>query len=292
VQTLGCIGSAKALPLLTAMLKAPDWTLNVAAAEAIGDIGDADPRALAILRDLADRHWSGIVRDAAANARDRLSPGYVPKPPEQKTGPDIETLFLGGIMGPFDHGLPYCDPAGRYSLDGKSWFDAKWHNPGHQPVPPGFRGMRLVQGAGQQSFLRVADGWLMGSDGFESEGVLVHVSDTGVITDLDRGVSIEGIVKVGGRYFAYGYNLLRAGWAGALKQITRTADGHWQARDVVTLPSVAFAHAIAPGGKLLLSDGANTYAVLGERIVPLKCEKTHAEGYAFGAMSDPRYWRD
>ena len=41
----------------------------------------------------------------------------------------------------------------------------------------------------------------------------------------------------------------------------------------------AIFYAFAPGGELLLSDTPNDYAVIGNDVVPLKCEKTFSKSY-------------
>ena len=77
------------------------------------------------------------------------------------TDPDEipETVFIS-IGGPLhiDHGLPWCDPHAKYSIDGTIWFPVNWKVPVLERVPSTFRGRDYLQGVGTQSFLRVGDG--------------------------------------------------------------------------------------------------------------------------------------
>ena len=287
VETLGCIQSRKSVPLLSSFLASNDWKLVRLSAKALGDIGDAQPEVLAGLRRIAQTNWSKKVRDTAAASADKLS-GVTEKPAARNAKSDIETVVVGGEPAPNDHGLPWCDDHGRYSIDGQRWFSVKWIERSLMPVPQGFPRKEILQGVGSQTFVPVRDGWLMGSDGFESEGVLVHVSHDGEMTFLDRDrdpgdggppawgdTTITGIRKIGGSYFAFGYALLTVGDdVGVLWKIARADNGEWSAKRVLVLPSAPYAYAIAPSGELLLSDGPNDYAIVREKIVPLRCEKT------------------
>jgi hypothetical protein len=292
VETLGCIQSRKSVPLLLSFLDSNDWKLVWLSAKALGDIGDPKAEVLAGLRRIAQTHWSKKVRDAAAASADKLS-GVTEKPAAQNAKSGIETIVIGGEPAPNDHGLPWCDEHGRYSIDGQRWFDVKWIEPSLMPVPQGFPRKDILQGVGSQTFVPVQDGWLMGSDGFESEGVLVHVSRDGEMTFLDRDrdpgdggppawgdTTIKGIEKIGNSYFAFGYALLTVGNdVGILWKIARADNGEWSAKRLLVLPGAPYAYAIAPSGELLLSDGPNDYAVVRGAVVPLKCEKTFPGGF-------------
>jgi len=281
LHALGCVGSKKALPLLTAKLTTPDWEANVAAATAIGQIGGASPDVIAILERLSEHHWSSKVRKAANDALAILRGTSVPSPAKPQKG-KIETIVVGGPPGPVDHGLPWCDDHGRYSIDGKSWFFVKWIEPKLEPLPNGFPAQGVpLQHMGTQSFLQIDDGWLFGSDGFEDEGFLAHVSRGGTFQELDeQNASILGIANVNGHHMAFGFEILKSSdRAGSLLELYRATNDSWRANRVLALPSAPTAHAIAPGGELLLTDGPNDYAVIGNDVVPLKCEKTFPGRY-------------
>ena len=280
-RALGCIGSQNALPLLTARLTAPDWEANVAAATAIGQIGGAPPDTIAILERLSEHHWSVKVRNAADDALAALRGTSNQSPAKSQKG-KIETITIGGPPSPVDHGLPWCDDRGRYSIDGKSWFFVKWIKPTPEKLPDGLPAKNVpLQGLGTQTFLHVGDGWLFGSDGFEDEGFLGHASQNFPFQELDQQhASILGIVEVKGRYLAFGFELLKSSdRAGSLFELTRAADGSWHADRVLALPSAPTVYAFSPGGQLLLSDVPNDYAVIGNDVVPLKCERTFPKSY-------------
>jgi HEAT repeat protein len=286
IATLGCIRSRKAVPALVEMLQSRDWQTVAGAADALGRIGARDDAVTAELRGVVRDHWSIAVRRQAWKALTALAvdlPEPVPFYPWRETNEQI----IGGPPGPIDHGLPWCDDHGKYSIDGVHWFTVKWIQPVLQPVPAKFpKKDVLLQGIGTQTFLRTDDGWLFGSNGFESEGVLAHVSDRGVITAMDAipntpfgHASVQGIVRVAGRYFAFGFEILKAGDAGVLFEFTRSPAGQWEAHVLMDLPSAPYSHAIAPTGELLLSDGPNDYAIVQDRIVPLKCETKFPQSY-------------
>lgn len=293
VRALGCIGSAKAEPLLAGMLEVPDWQLNMVAAKAIGNISAARPDTRAILHRLAAKHWSKKVRTAAQDALDTLA-AHPPLPPPPKPA-GSEIITIGGSPGPFDHGLPWCDLRGRFSVDGKRWFKPVWHLPALAPVPRGFTGTRWVQGIGTQSFLAVPGGWLMGSDGFEGEGVLLFVPRHGAVqallsengTPTGDDATIAGIVRVHGRIYAFGYEILRAGGVGSLFELSQK-NGRWRAERVLALPSFPGAFAFSPQGDLLLADPANTVAVVDGAIVPLQCATRFSDSY-FSSHSEDEF---
>jgi hypothetical protein len=288
VETLGCIRSTKAIPMLIGLLDAPDWALNIAAAKALGKIGQPTSEVLTALKQLSQNHWSARVKMAAFNALQQL--GANPAPvlnisDHVKDDDDPEVL---GLPYPFDHGLPWCDDKARYSIDGEKWFTVKWISSTLERVPLGFRPKTdlLIQKIGTQTFLRVRDGWLFGSDGFEGEGVLAHVSNSGVVTEMEAGTgapfghaSIVRIVRVKDRFFALGSELLKVGHAGVLFELSKSAEGKWTSTRRAILPGPPGVYAIAPTGDLLVSDGPNDYAVIEDQIVPLKCEKTLPGSY-------------
>ena len=285
VDTLACIGSRKAVPALARMLEPPDWQVNEKAAVALREIGVSNPVVIAALTKLYETHWSVRVKKSAWQTLAAFGVPlpepkmfYAPEPPtveqQRVTDGEVPETFFISNGGPqhFDHGLPWCDYRARYSIDGMTWFPVKWIEPVLQRVPRGFRGRDYVQSVGTHSFLRVSDGWLFGSQGFEGQGFFLHVSDSGTATRLiEPGASIVSIFEFGGKYFAIGSEP-RAGDPGALIEITRSADGKWSGKSLLTLPGSAWAHAVAPTGELLLGDGPNGIAIVGGTIVPMKCE--------------------
>lgn len=299
VRTLGCIRSVKALPVLTEALRARDWPLNLVAARAIAAIGTRDPGTLAVLNRLAATHWSLKVRDAASATLEPASGAFSARdmvPAERSRGVAssamrqgrVEIITVGGLPGPFYHGLTQCASGSRYSIDGRRWFHVAWRRPAWNDAPPGFRPkIPLVQEDGDQkigtqTFLRVRDGWLMGSSGFEFEGVLAHVGNDGAVQLLRGkigGPTIFGIVRASATIYAFGLEFLRDDPAGSLFEIAQDGGGDWHATRILALPSPPRRYALAPSGELLLSDGPNEYAIVQGDVVPLKCEKTAPDSY-------------
>jgi hypothetical protein len=277
VRALGCIRSSKSVPLLTRLLKGPDWQIAALSAVTLGSLQKADPSVIDALTSISRTHWSGIVRQAATRALAQISGQKISAQPLaiERTGE-----MIIGAVGAFDHRLPRCDEQDEFSVDGKTWFDRKWNFPERMAPPRGFAAANLLQPIGDQIFVAVYDGWLVGSDGFEGTGVLAHVSQTGKTRHLDNGISFNGadgdatvrhIFRHGKSYIALGYQILTVGEAGVLWQIDQGPDQAWRAQRKMILPSAPVAYMLGPNGELVIGDMKNTYAVVGERIAPLKC---------------------
>lgn len=286
ITLLGCIKSRNAVPVLLQQLTYPDWDTQRAVAIALGKIGDDAPQVRQALTGLAS-HWSKRVRDAATRALARLDgqPPAAPQPQPNETLVDangnptkVEKVTVGG-PNPVNHGLPWCDEGGKYSLDGSNWFKVKWIGPHLEPIPARFPFKRFARD-GVRQFMRVDDGWLFFTNRGEFTGDLVHVSDSGVVTTLESGeeTRIIGMYRQVDAIFAFGDQPLPNGDGGVLFSITRT-DGRWRSRSVATLPSEPEQFAASPAGDLLLRDMANSYAIIAGDILPLKCDKVHPGSY-------------
>jgi hypothetical protein len=277
-RVLGCIGSRKAVPVLIAALTFPDWETQGAIAIALGQISDPGAEAIDALERLAS-HWSRRVRSAAENALAKH--GRRPRPPEIPGVERVEELDVVtiGDAGAVDHGLPWCDDSGKYSIDGRSWFRVRWMKRARAAIPKGFP--KDLPDFGTRQFVRVADGWLYGADFGHYGGRFQHISNAGKVTELDETWhnATQGFVQDGKTILAYGLQLLKSGDGGVLFDVARTPDGVWRSTRIATLPSPADAQAKAPSGEILLTDGANTYALIDNEVVPLKCEKTHPGSY-------------
>jgi HEAT repeat protein len=281
-RALGCVGSRKALPVLLAAIAVPDWQTQGSIAIALGQIPNPGDEAIAALEKLA-RHWSSRVRSAAENAL--VKHGRRPVPPKQADDAElVEAMDVDSFGGgtPIDHGLPWCDERGKYSIDGHSWFRVKWNKRTQEPIPKGFPEEVGAIMRGTRAFLRVEDGWLYGADFGHYGGRFQHVSDAGKVSELDEPHhnATQGFVRHNDRILAFGYQLLKSGESGALFTVARLPDGVWKAKRIAALPSPADASAKGPNGELLFTDGANTYAWIND-VVPLKCAKTHRGRFAY-----------
>jgi hypothetical protein len=274
-RVLGCIGSRKSVPTLAAGLAFPDWETRGEIAIALGNIPDPGAEAIAALETLAARHWSKLVRTSAENALMKL--GQRAPRPEVNATDYVEPLDVMRLpwssVAPVDHGLPWCNPAGKYSIDGRTWFRIKWERRKGAALPKAFP-VKLPEW-GTRQFVRVEDGWLYGADFGHEGGRFQHISDAGKVSELDETWhnATQGFVHDGGAILAYGYQILKSGDGGVLFNVARNTDGVWRAARIATLPSPAHERAKGPNGEILLSDTPNQYAVIEREIVPLKCEK-------------------
>lgn len=280
-RALGCIGSRKAIPAMIAALSFPDWETRGAIAIALGGIANPGTEAITALEDLAARHWSKLVRISAENALIKL--GRRPPRPDASAGDYVEPMDVVRLhwssSSPVDHGLPWCNPAGKYSIDGHAWFRIKWDTRKRAPIPKGFP--IKVPDWGTRQFVRVADGWLYGADFGHEGGQFQHISDAGKVSELDQTWhnTSQGFLREDTAILAFGAQVLKSGEGGVLFNVARNADGAWRAVRIATLPSPAHAQSRGPKGEILLSDGPNQYAVSAREIVPLKCDKTFPGGF-------------
>lgn len=284
-RVLGCLHSAKSIPALLSALRATDWELSEWVAAALGNIEIADAKVIVALDALSRSHWSAIVRRTAAASLAHLSDSANPPPVLEeesaikKNSDGSTTIVIKMGPAPVDHGLPYCDPSGKYSIDGKTWFGVRWIEPSVKPLPRDYS-IKEVDAYGTREFYRVGDGWLYGAYRGHYDGSFEHVSYSGAVTELGLGdAAIMGFVRQGRKIFAYGYEVLSEGDGGSLFDVRSDAEGHWVAKRIAVLPSPPMARGVGPNGELLLTDEPNTYAVIDNQIVPLKCEKTFSKGY-------------
>lgn len=273
---LGCIGSRRSIPELLSLLALPDWETQEVVAAVLGRLGDARSDVTTALEQLATAHWSKRVRIAAERGLKKLTGRFVDDGRLER----FEVVSVSWSPQPIDHGLPWCDERGKYSIDGQRWFNVAWTKLGRAPVPRGFK--RAVTNHGTRHFLRVGDGWLYAADLGHYGGELEHVADDGRVTPLSAPWHTAGGGFVYDRkaILAFGSQVLISGEGGVLFDVARKTDGIWMATRVAALPSGATnAYAFGPHGEVLLGDEANQYAVVARQVVPLKCERTHKGSY-------------
>ncbi len=279
---LGCIGSKKSIPGLLSLLPFPDWQTQEVVAAVLGRLGDSKPEVVAALEKLAKAHWSKRVRTTAERALEKLAGRFV----DNGSLESFEVFELRWSPQPIDHGLPWCDDRGRFSIDGRGWFNVTWTKLNGK-VPKGFK--RKAAEIGTRHFLRVDDGWLYAANYGHEGGEFEHVSDDGRVTELSAAwhTSGGGFVREGDAILGFGSQILISGEGGVLFDVARRSDGVWKATRIAALPSGATsAFAAGPNGEVLLSDEANKYAVIARQVVPLKCTRVH-KGNFFDERNRP-----
>lgn len=276
-NALGCIGSREAIPQLTELLGSNDWMLAEAAAKALGKIGVSENNIISALNKAYQFSWSKVVRESARNALVDLGELEGSRSSAEDTNNEDSIIIKMG-PSPVDHGLPWCDEKGKYSIDNEHWFRVTWKESG-RPEPPKNFPSKYLADYRTRTFLQVDNGWLYGSELGHYDGEFLFWSDSGEEYLLgDAGTDIYKIMHHKDKIIAFGYQVIAGGDSGALFEVERVA-GIWKAKQILTLPSPPFAYAISPDGHLLLSDGPNDYAIIDLEIVPLKCEKTFDSSY-------------
>lgn len=279
VTVLGCMRSTKAIASLMPLLELPDWVLSQRVATALGRIDRDNPEIERALTRLVATHWSARVRKAAMEALLGSTIVGDDSDNEPQASEDDVVIVFGGRDGAVDHGLPWCDDRGLYSLDGNAWYPVEWIWPSLKPIPQDFPAIDLPE-HGTREFFRVEDGWLFGSNLGHYDGSFAHVSKTGEFTELnDNHAQISGFFRQGSRIFAFGYEILKTGEGGSLFEVMKSSDGHWSFRWIGALPGDPVAYAAGLNGELLLSDGANDFAIVADDVVPLKCELVRPGSY-------------
>jgi hypothetical protein len=126
--------------------------------------------------------------------------------------------------------------------------------------------MRGRKGYGSNTFFRVKDGWLFGTDLWHYGGELGFVTDRGERQAL--GEETQFIIET-----QFGITVLAGRFEhGVLAVLERDRDGDWSYRQLLDLPSDAFGYAFAPDGTLLVRDDDGAVAITkDQRIVPLEC---------------------
>jgi hypothetical protein len=271
VEILGEVGGERAAKLVESAISPLDWPTAQAAAGALGALSVHDPSARVALQELASTYWSGRVRAVARHSA-RTGKPFVGDPFACDTS--IETLpddapdgspdcisFCYGCA--IEHQLPACEvggpPNGRYLLPDQSSIRVRWSRPRRERIPriTAAQVSSWCEERGTTTKLRIADGWLVGCDGFEREGALVFVPRRGppsVTLVAHLGVTV--LAEVDDRIYVAGSQPFEFGDAGALLEISRDASGRWIHKAVSALPSVPDGHAVI-GDRIAFRDRRN-----------------------------------
>ncbi len=190
-RTLGYIQYDGAIDVLIAQLKAvDDWTVVFASAEALGRLGAA--RAIGPLEDVAAKHWAPPVRGAARTAIKVIEgEGVYPEETDEFTsGFSADALLAFEPTAPLNPVLMMdADELDASAL--KRWvYDAEIR--GYDADGEHIYPIQQEPACG----LRVANGVLLGGDGGEWGGELMHMMDGASPKKLlDRNT--RGIHKLG-----------------------------------------------------------------------------------------------
>lgn len=277
IESLGCIKSKKAIALLLELAKSNDWEIAFRSINSIGEIGENTKKIRKTLNDVIKTTWSKQVRQAAQEALKTLKTGKeIKKIIKNETyisedGEEMEILqpiTIGWGPAAVDHGMPWCNEKGKYSIDNKNWFNVDWNREGLPKAPAGFPN-NLIPDYRTHTFYQVDDGWLFGSEKGHYDGTFIYwAPDKEAYYIADEYTEIYSIFRYNNSILAIGYDI---GDAGVLFKIINE-DDRWVAKRIMTLPSPPFGYAFGPNNELFFSDGPNDYAVINNQIVPLKCE--------------------
>lgn len=274
LEGLGCINSIAGAKVLQQYALSDDWQLQKAAVSALGQYDSLPEPAIAVLFEVYKSSWSKQVRRAALNSL--VSLGKASLTETANDGEETITIRMGPY--PIDHGLPWCDDSGKYSIDGSDWFYIDWIKGKLAEAPEGFP-KEYLKDYGTRTFLKVDNGWLYGSDLGHYDGEFLFWPETGEPYVINEFGDIKAIVRVQDKIYAFGYETLINGDAGSLFELVQKDTGHWQANRILTLPSPPVSYAVTKDGILLLSDIPNDYAVINGKVKPLLCEKEFEEDY-------------
>lgn len=268
-RALGFIGYRQAAGALAAKLDDPvDPRLGWAAAESLGRLQAAE--ALPALDATAQAHWFPPVRKAAAEAarhiRDATKYEAQDHPHNFSFGfsayNDIRNDRLG-CEKPVD--AAEVEPATRklYTRTALAQLMALTYSVVEElPPPPGESDAQAIDGDIAEDrkaveyvpavALRVDGGWLAGSSRGEWGGELVFVGDDGSQQEV-IGQNVEDIYRLGDRYVAtVGLAHLSIN-RGAVLELRRDADGHWQASLWRVLPGAPQSSFLTRKGDLLVT---------------------------------------
>jgi hypothetical protein len=176
VEAIGCIGTARAVPLLIESLRSPSFRVVRAAVDALERIAPAG--AEAPLDELVKGHWHPAVRESAGRALAAVRGHRVPPLPEAPVHwvpPGQEFACYGADWAPL--------PTPTVVVDRE--------NPG--PVPPRLKAIEGLSSymnsiKGLSSYLPIRDGWLAAENKGEFGGGLYFVpSEDKDITKVSPG---------------------------------------------------------------------------------------------------------
>lgn len=274
-KALGCIGDVASVEPLLSALSTPSWSAQLAVLEALSKLPTSITEREEIA-DLAESHWSSQVRSAAELA---LDPPKIEVADEDEE-PELTSVVFECFHRCFiEHELPVCygeKPGnGMYSLPWLEPFEVKWIDATRNPVPKDFpielQEMRDREGYGTNTFYRLEDGWLYGTDLWHYGGEFGFVTDSGETQQIYAG-GPAFIIETQFGITSLGRDLFTGGRGGSLSVLKRGEDGDWIYQPILELPSTAWGYAFAPDGTLLVKDANGAVAVRNDlSIVPLKC---------------------
>jgi len=267
-RALGFIGDVSAVPALVSKLDDPtDPRMAWVAAEALGRLKASN--SLQPLRRMSTEHWYPPVRQAAALAITRIGSGetYTSRfHPE-----NFPFEFFRYVQIGKDDGVPDCEVPVAVALAESGEVKLRAAVQALQletlayrqtefeieppPVESGHDGKvikRRVETVRVPAVaLRVAGGWLLGSDRGEWGGELVYLGEDGQQQELLQQ-NVEDIFRFGDRYVAVVGLAHLSGNHGALISVEQTAAG-WKASTWRILPGAPMRTYLTINGELLVS---------------------------------------
>ncbi len=223
-----------------------DWVTSEAAVQALGRFVDRSAQARDALKQIANSYWSGRIRKEAADAL------------AGKPGNTSDVVVCIGACA-VDHRQPKCTkdgfPSRRYRLKSGDIARIDWHPAKRQPLPRvDITKLSSWCHEGLTASRRVANGWIVGCLGVESEGALGFLEDGAAQPQLLARMGVNFILPFKGETFVVASAPFEAGFAGAVYSVRQSPDGTWKLGIFSLLPSLPDAYATINSGFAFLDE--------------------------------------
>ncbi|GJM08438.1 MAG: hypothetical protein DHS20C11_07140 [Lysobacteraceae bacterium] len=287
VRTLGYIGFTSAASKLIDLLNDPTSAqLNWVAAESLGRM--QAKVAIPALRNAAESHWYPPVRDAANKALAHIesAAGYESKFHRKNFSFDYfqfqhmdmepcESISLESLEEPQDRKLyAYNNPEALEQLAYDSVVLSYGARDEEQQMAEDPGGIIRVNPGNiiehrtnitqvPDVALRLASGWLAGSDRGEWGGELVHIQDDGTATVVLND-NVEDIYQLGQRYIALSGLAHMTMNSGRVLELIEATDGTWTVHEWRGLPGAPRSSAFMETGELLINTASGGSLLLNE----------------------------
>ncbi|MDN3652951.1 HEAT repeat domain-containing protein [Thalassotalea ponticola] len=286
-RTIGYIGYKNAEHKLVTLLNdKTDVQINFVAAESLGRIKSKD--ALSSLKVVAENHWYPAVRSAALKAIEHIGNGQAYESEFHRKNFAFEYFH-------FQHmDIKACDEVTLETVAEPASQKLYSQNASEQLEKLTYKSVILSYGASDEEqqkadnpggiievnshniiehrqeivqvprvALKVANGWLVGSDRGEWGGELVHIADDGEQTNL-LDENIEDIYKLGERYIATTGLAHLTMNDGLIYELHVDGRGNWKSKPWLRLPGSAYSSWFVETGELLINTSGGGSLLLSE----------------------------
>jgi len=270
IETIGCIGSEKSVPMLIELLSNPNWELQIEAIKALKTVANENTHVKQALKELYEESWSLVVRNYIIDRNPYITPECLAD--EYYGCPIYEgPLAIDLSRLPINHGMTVCKNNAWFSYDEVNWFKVNWQGSDNTTIPDGFP-ENLLSDHFEHTLLETGEGWLFGSDHGHYSGSLYFWNETeksGYYLGL--GAEVFKILKHNDMVLGLGYSY-ETSVSGQIFNLSVNEEGFWVADHKLTLPSAPYLYGYDPDGELLIADDLNQYSVRNNKITPLNCK--------------------